>query len=103
MYLTFVKTSPTNSTSEFLRLDLSESLVLDESFNETRTLRAFVKQIGSFGSFPGQNIFGDFFKTRLKNSLRPHDGNRIERKHYCREDQIGDGHEDDQHRCRVPE
>ena len=39
----------------------------------------------------------------LKNSLRPHDGNRIEREDNCSEDQVGDGHEDDQD-CRwVPE
>ena len=35
----------------------------------------------------------------LKNSLRPHDGNRIEREDNCSEDQVGDGHEDDQD-CR---
>ena len=39
----------------------------------------------------------------LENSLRPHDGNRIEREDNCSEDQVGDGHEDDQD-CRwVPE
>ena len=36
---------PTNSTSVS---KLSESLVVDEIFNEARTLRDFVKQIGSF-------------------------------------------------------
>ena len=39
----------------------------------------------------------------LKNSLRPHDGNRIEREDNCSEDQVGDGHEDDQDCCWVPE
>ena len=39
----------------------------------------------------------------FKDSLWPHDGNRIERKHYCSEDQVGDGHEDYQDCCGVPD
>ena len=37
-----------------------------------------------------------------RNSLRRHYGNGIEREDHGGKYQVGDGHEDDQHCCRVP-